>query len=146
MNYSSRDMADRMEIDETVLSALIAAFYAQVRADAELGPVFNEAVGDWDEHQRLLTAFWSSIMLGSGRYKGSPVAEHVKHAGRITAPLFARWLDLWRLTTDDVLPPAAAIAMQVKAGRIAESLQLAIAFQTDAQRARHATFHQGDKE
>src|SRR3546814_6567652 len=101
------------------------AFYACVRTDAELGPIFNDAVHDWSEHLEKLTAFWSSVMLGSGRYKGQPVPAHMKHKHRITPELFERWLNLWKKTTDELMPPDAAHALQAKAARIAESLQLA---------------------
>ncbi len=118
-------------IDEADLQRLIPLFYARVRADAELGPVFNDAVGDWPEHLEKLVAFWSSVMLTSGRYKGNPMAAHLKHKERITPALFDRWLALWRDTTDEIMAPATAAALQAKAARIADSLQLALFFRLD---------------
>ena len=118
-------------IDEAGLARLVDAFYAQVRTDAELGPIFNDAVHDWPEHLEKLTAFWSSVMLGSGRYKGQPVPAHMKHKHRITPELFERWLSLWKKTTDELMPPDAALALQDKTARIAESLQLAMFFRLD---------------
>jgi hemoglobin len=120
-------------IDEAGLERLVDAFYARVRADAELGPIFNDAVHDWPEHLEKLTAFWSSVMLTSGRYKGQPVPAHAKHAGRITPALFGRWLALWAETTNGLMAPEAAAALQAKAARIAESLQLALFFRLDGQ-------------
>lgn len=84
-----------LALDETGLSRVVDAFYARVRADAELGPIFNDAVHDWPEHLEKLSAFWSSVMLTSGRYKGQPVPAHMKHKTRITPELFERWLALW---------------------------------------------------
>lgn len=115
-------------IDDERLEKLVECFYARVRADEALGPIFNDAIEDWPEHLEKLTAFWSSVMLTSGRYKGQPVPAHRKHAGRITPELFDRWLGLWKLTTDELMAPAAAAALQAKAARIAESLQLALFF------------------
>jgi hemoglobin len=115
-------------IDEQGLRRLVDRFYARVRQDAALGPIFDDAIEDWPEHLEKLTAFWSSVMLTSGRYKGNPVAAHAKHAGRITPELFQRWLALWKRTTEDEMPPAAAAALQDRATRIAESLQLALFF------------------
>jgi hemoglobin len=115
-------------IDEASLRAVVEAFYARVREDARLGPVFNGAIHDWPEHFDRLQAFWSSLMLTSGRYKGRPLPAHLKHADSITPELFSHWLHLWAETTAELLPPDAAAAMQDKAGRIAESLQLGIAF------------------
>lgn len=114
------------EIDDPGLARLVDAFYARVRQDAELGPIFNDAVHDWPDHLERLTDFWSSVMLTSGRYKGQPVAAHMKHLERLTPALFDRWLALWARTTDDLMAPEAAQALQAKAARIAESLQFAL--------------------
>ena len=122
-------------IDEARLERLVDAFYARVRADPELGPIFNDAIADWPEHLDRLTAFWSSVMLTSGRYKGQPVPAHRKHVDRITPALFDRWLMLWKTTTQELMSPAAAAALQDKATRIAESLQLALFFRMPAERA-----------
>lgn len=122
-------------IDEARLERLVDAFYARVRADPELGPIFNDAIADWPEHLDRLTAFWSSVMLTSGRYKGQPVPAHRKHVDRITPALFDRWLMLWKTTTQELMSPAAAAALQDKAARIAESLQLALFFRMPAERA-----------
>ena len=59
---------ERLDLSEDGLAALVEAFYARVRADAQLGPVFDGAIDDWPEHLEKLAAFWSSIMLTSGRY------------------------------------------------------------------------------
>jgi hemoglobin len=121
-------MSGALEIDEPGLRQLVDMFYARVREDAELGPIFNDAVADWPEHLDRLTAFWSSVMLTSGRYKGNPVAVHGRHGDRITPALFERWLALWAKTTAEVMTPGAAASLQAKAARIAESLQLAMFF------------------
>ena len=117
-----------MSLDDEGLEKLVTAFYARVRADAELGPIFNGAIDDWPGHLDKLTEFWSSVMLTSGRYKGQPVPAHVKHKSRITPELFARWLGLWAQTTDELMEPEAALQLRAKAARIAESLKLALFF------------------
>lgn len=121
-------MTGAAELDEQGLGRLVALFYARVRSDAVLGPIFNDAVADWPDHLEKLTAFWSSVMLTSGRYKGNPVAAHVKHRERIDPALFERWLALWAETTVEVMSPEVAAMLQLKASRIGESLQLALFF------------------
>jgi hemoglobin len=111
---------------EAALPALLDRFYARVRADAELGSVFNDAVEDWDHHLATLTDFWSSVMLTTGRYKGNPVAVHLRHGDRIRPEMFARWLAIWTQTTDEMVSPVVAAALQSKAARIAQSLDLAL--------------------
>lgn len=120
-----------LRLDEAGLRTLVDRFYERVRADAELGPIFNDAVHDWPEHLARLTDFWHSVMLTSGRYKGQPVPAHLKHRERITPELFERWLGLWAKTTAELMQPDAAAAMQEKAGRIAESLQLAMFYRPE---------------
>lgn len=115
-------------VDEAQLHALIPRFYARVRKDPLIGSVFDGAIADWDGHLDKLEAFWSSVMLTSGRYKGNPVAAHAKHLGQIAPPMFDRWLALWAEVTEEVLPGAAAAELQRKAARIAESLKLALYF------------------
>lgn len=120
-------MAD-VQLTEPELEALVAAFYARVRADAQLGPIFNNAIDDWPGHLRKLTAFWSSVMLASTGYNGQPMAAHLRHHNAITPAMFERWLSLWSETAHAMIAPAAAAALQEKAKRIAESLQLGINF------------------
>lgn len=116
---------------ETDLTRLVAHFYGRVREDEVLGPVFNGAVDDWPEHLDRLEDFWSSVMLGSGRYKGNPMAEHLRHRERIDPAMFDRWLSLWRAAAHDLLEPGAAAAISAKAERIAESLKLGLFFRLD---------------
>ena len=111
-------------ITEDGIARLVESFYAKVRRDPTIGPVFNAAIHDWDEHLVTLRAFWSSVMLTSGRYKGNPMAAHMKHP--IQPALFDRWLALWRETAQEIFAPAIAAQFAAKAERIAESLKLGL--------------------
>jgi truncated hemoglobin YjbI/tellurite resistance-related uncharacterized protein len=115
-------------VTEEQLADLVDQFYARVRQDDLIGPLFNRAVGDWPAHLEKLAHFWSSVMLRSGRYKGHPVAEHLKHMAEISPEMFARWLLLWKQTTNELMQPDVAAELQEKAARIGESLQLALKF------------------
>ena len=119
---------------EDILGQLVDRFYAKVRGDAIIGPLFNSAVSDWPEHLEKLTAFWSSVMLTSGRYKGNPMAAHLRHAKQIEPAMFERWLGLWRETARELLEDESAAAIIAKAERIAESLQLGLFFRLPLQR------------
>ncbi|WP_395396882.1 group III truncated hemoglobin [Novosphingobium sp. BL-8A] len=113
---------------EAELARLVPAFYARVRSDPMLAPVFNAAVDDWDQHLERLVSFWSSVLLSSGKYKGNPVAIHGALEPKITPEMFDRWLELWDETTDALLPRLHACALQRKARLIAESLKLSLYF------------------
>ena len=121
-------------ISEAEIQCLVHRFYAKVREDEVIGPVFNSAVADWPEHLEKLGAFWSSVMLTSGRYKGNPMAAHLRHAGSIQAHMFDRWLSLWRETAAEELGPDDAAAVAAKADRIAESLKLGLYFKLPSKR------------
>ena len=112
------------EITEAAIRVLVERFYGKARRDPVIGPVFEHAVDDWDAHFATLSDFWSSVMLTSGRYKGNPMAAHLKHP--IEAAFFDRWLGLWRQTAAEIFAPAAAAQFSAKAERIAESLKLAL--------------------
>lgn len=118
-------------ITEDDLASLIPQFYERVRADAQLGPVFAAAIPDWQQHLAKLVDFWSSVMLGSGRYKGQPVPAHLRHVDVMTRAMFDRWLGIWRDVTAETLPRPKAEALQAKATRIAESLLLAVQFRPE---------------
>jgi len=118
-------------VTEELLSILVDQFYAKVREDEVLGPIFNGAIADWPEHLGKLSAFWSSVMLTSGRYKGSPMASHLKHSGAIRPAMFDRWLQLWRQTARETLDEHGAANVIAKAERIAESLQLGMFFKLE---------------
>jgi hemoglobin len=118
-------------VTDPELSLLVDRFYAKVRRDEVLGPVFNAAIHDWDEHLEKLSAFWSSVMLTSGRYKGNPMAAHLKHGDTIRPPMFERWLQIWRETAEETLNEGGAAGVVAKAERIAESLQLGMFFRLD---------------
>ena len=106
---------------EEEIRGLVDTFYARVRQDPALGPIFNTHVHDWDEHLVKLTDFWSSILRRTGRFSGSPMVRHAALDG-LEANLFLRWLALFRQTTDE-LPnrPMAEQACEA-AERIADSL------------------------
>ena len=111
-------------ITEPSIAILVNRFYGKARRDPMIGPLFEAAVEDWDGHLDKLCDFWSSVMLTTGRYKGNPMAAHVKH--QIKPEFFDRWLTLWRETASEVFEPDAAGQFGLKAAPIAESLKLAL--------------------
>jgi hemoglobin len=113
-------------ISEPMICKLVHTFYARVRADPLLGPIFNGAIHDWDAHLEKLCAFWSSVTLMTGRYKGTPIKVHAD-LPQISAEHFERWLALFQETAAMVCPESAAQVFVDRAKRIAQSLQLSIA-------------------
>jgi hemoglobin len=119
------------EITEESIQRLVDAFYVKVRADSALGPIFAAAIpGDWQPHLEKMVAFWSSVMLTSGRYKGNPVVKHLVIPG-MTPELFTRWLILFDATCRESFDDRVRAAFRSKAERIAESLKLALFYRPD---------------
>jgi hemoglobin len=118
-------------VTEPMIRELVHAFYAAVRRDAVLGPIFEAAVEDWDAHLETMCTFWSSVMLMTGRYKGQPMAVHAR-LPQIGKSHFERWLTLFRATAARVCPAEAARLFVDRAERIAQSLQIGIALHRQA--------------
>ena len=131
MSVRTEFEAAESRLTEDGIARLVDTFYAKVREDPALGPVFARAIpGDWGPHLATMRKFWSSVMLTSGRYKGNPVAVH-QHVEGIEYELFARWLALFDETCREMFDDALAEAFHDKATRIAESLKLALFYRPD---------------
>jgi hemoglobin len=110
------------------IETLVATFYARIRADAELGPIFLKAIGgDWTRHLKTMCDFWSSVMNTTGRYKGKPIPAHLKLTG-VEPRHFAHWLQLFSETAHSLFEADLAGQFIQRAERIAESLKLGFAF------------------
>ena len=112
-------------IDEALIDRLVETFYARVRDDALLGPIFAERIADWGPHLAQMKLFWSSVALSTGIYQGRPMPKHLPLP--IDAAHFDRWLALFEETARDLCAPVAAEWFMERARRIAESLELGIA-------------------
>ncbi|TGY89800.1 group III truncated hemoglobin [Marinicauda algicola] len=117
--------AHAIGIDEAMIERLVDRFYARVREDALLAPVFAAKIADWEPHLRQMYAFWSSVVLGTGRYHGRPMPKHAPLP--VCGDHFDRWLALFEATAREVCPPRAAEIFIERARRIAASLEYAIA-------------------
>ncbi len=101
---------DRTGIDEAMIERLVRGFYAKVRTDAVLAPIFEARIPDWEPHLAQMCAFWSSVALMTGRYHGTPMAKHLPLP--VDADHFDRWLELFEETAREVCPPEAAGAFR----------------------------------
>lgn len=111
-------------LDSQMLHDLVHGFYHRVRQDPVLGPVFSERITDWGPHLEKMGAFWHSVALMTGTYKGAPMPAHV--ALPVEWAHFERWLELFRLTAQEICTPAGAAHVIERAERIARSLNMAI--------------------
>ena len=112
-------------ITEAMIEQLVRAFYAKVRADEVLGPIFEARIRDWEPHLQQMCAFWSSVALMTGRYHGTPMVKHMRLP--VDASHFDRWLGLFEETAREVCPPQAEAHFMDRARRIASSLEMGVA-------------------
>jgi truncated hemoglobin YjbI len=103
---------------------MVDKFYARVREDAVLSPIFESRLaGRWDQHMPRMYAFWTKVLLGTGEFDGNVFGKHMALSG-ISKEHFVRWLALFRMSAIEVFGIDNAAAPIQVAERIASSLQL----------------------
>jgi hemoglobin len=106
---------------EEEIATMVHSFYAKVRGDAVLGPIFGAHISDWDHHLPKMIDFWSSTLRGTARYRGTPMPKHAALPG-LDAAKFSRWLGLFDQTLEELGNPALRERAGEMARRIAQSL------------------------
>ena len=120
-------ISTEQKITEDEISNLVDRFYAKVRLDPDIGPIFNAIVGDWPHHLATLKDFWSTVLLTTGRYKGDPMMTHLQLP--LDPDHFDRWLALFAETANEVLSRDHAANVVAKSQRIAQNFRMGIALQ-----------------
>lgn len=121
--------AEALGIDAVFIDAMVDAFYARIRADGLLGPIFGQRIADWPLHLGRMKAFWRSVLHNSGEYSGNPMAKHMAIPGLEEAH-FAHWLQLFYATLDGLeADPEGRLEVAGRARMIADSLLTGIAVQ-----------------
>jgi len=113
---------------------LVSSFYTKVRKDDLLGPIFNTAIKDWDEHLDRLTTFWETSLFMTRKleqkYIGNPMEAHVKvdkdNNHSITELHFGVWLNLWYQTIDELFVGEYADIAKRRARKMGTFLHLKI--------------------
>ena len=87
------------------VSLLVRTFYAKVRKDDLLGPIFNGIITDWETHLELLTDFWETNLFFKRKYFGNPLHAHInvddKTGHSISELHFGTWINLWVQNLDE---------------------------------------------
>ena len=112
------------------IEALLPHFYASVRRNDRLGPIFHKHVGednaDWAPHLAKIGDFWANLFLKERAYQGNPMQVHLC-IPEIRPEDFAIWLGLFDQAAGDVLPQEKAELFSTLAHRIGRSLAMGIA-------------------
>ena len=126
--------ADALGIDHAFIDHLVERFYAKVRSDAVLGPIFAARIADWAPHLARMKGFWAAVLRGEGGFSGNPMARHTAIPG-IDSFHFRRWLILFEATLRELEgDPAVTRLISDRAHTIADSLLTGIRIHRDGRR------------
>jgi hemoglobin len=113
-------------LTEQSISALVDCFYAKVRRDAVLAPIFEKALaGRWDAHVAKMCEFWCSALRVKRSYHGDMLVAHRK-LSKLPRSLFQRWLAPFRETVDECFMEAPAEIICDRALKTARNLASAL--------------------
>jgi hemoglobin len=86
---------------EAAIDRMVRLFYERGLVDPVLGPIFREAIHDWEPHIRRVADFWSGVVHGTDRYQGNAFAPHLKL--KFEAEAFDHWITVFESAANDTL-------------------------------------------
>ncbi|MDQ7084659.1 MAG: group III truncated hemoglobin [Sulfurovum sp.] len=95
------------KISKENIRVFVMSFYAKLLQDEIVGPFFIAKLGEdihseqWKTHLEVIVGFWISLALGKPRYTGSLFVPHTK-LGNVKRETFEQWLNLFRISLDEV--------------------------------------------
>lgn len=106
---------------------LVDNFYANVREDELLSPIFNAAIKDkWPEHLAKMYRFWETVLLYEKSYRGNPFMPH--SVLTIDHTHFERWLALFHDTLDTHFTGTLAEEAKWRSNKMAEMFQMKLEY------------------
>jgi hemoglobin len=115
----------RFPVDRRDINRVVEKFYARVRQDPELSPIFGNHVTDWSPHEAKIAGFWANAILGDRSYSGNPMQVHMA-AGDVRPEHFETWLSLFDQVISEELTPEVAVAWSALAHRIGQGLRFGL--------------------
>jgi hemoglobin len=112
------------------ISRLLRHFYADVRQDPLIGPIFNAQIKDWKRHLETIGKFWETIIGGPRTYARSMPMKHLPLT--LGEEHFERWLFLWQANCRAQLPSDVAMEMIDLAHHIADKLRMILGVSNSA--------------
>jgi len=110
-------------LNEDDVTRLVHTFYAKVRTDELLGPIFEPIIKDnWAPHLLRMVDFWSTILLYTRKYKDDPMPKHMKLP--VEQRHFDQWLLLFNETLDKLFVGEIAENAKLRAASIARIMMV----------------------
>lgn len=121
-----RKINERSNIKE-----LVTRFYATIKKDELLGPIFLQMLPTdeiWASHLEKLTDFWKTNLFHVIKFEGNPMEAHQrtdkKSEFSITQDHYYHWLMIWNITIDGLFEGEKAELAKEKARRMSTHLYL----------------------
>ncbi len=119
----------RIDLTEAQIRLVADRFYARVRMDPHLSPIFHATIGHdtaiWEDHIARITRFWRNALLREPVYSGNPMLVHSGIAA-IQPEHFAIWLAVFDDVLAESLPSGTAAMWSRTAHRIGRGLSMGI--------------------
>ncbi|WGI22586.1 group III truncated hemoglobin [Amylibacter sp. IMCC11727] len=123
----------RIAVTRPQIEQVVHQFYANVRVDPVLGPLFNDILSKdpaiWHAHEAKITDFWSNALLYERGYDGNPMLVH-SGISALEPRMFTDWLNLFDATLSAILSPEIAVQWSALAHRIGRSLRMGVEMQS----------------
>lgn len=102
----------------------VDAFYAKVKCDALLSPVFAAKIpaDAWPSHLQRIYAFWKAILFAETGFDGNPMQKHFSLP--VAEEHFDRWVSLFTQTIDEDFSGPRAEEAKKRAASIARLMYL----------------------
>ncbi len=119
----------RFPITPEEIDTVVARFYARVRQDEVLAPVFFASIPDdaarWAHHEEKIARFWRNAILHERSYSGNP--QHMHSMRPMIKPAhFAIWLGIFDEVLAESLPEDLAKSWSALAHRIGAGLRIGV--------------------
>jgi hemoglobin len=114
------------------INILVKTFYAKIRENKLLGPIFNGHIPpqEWPNHLSKLTDFWETNLFGIAKFKGNPSKKHINVDANLNHTIdqvhFGKWLQLWFETIDELYEGQLATKAKESACKMATGQFLTI--------------------
>ncbi|MCO4824361.1 MAG: group III truncated hemoglobin [Amylibacter sp.] len=119
----------RIPLTRRQIETVVKHFYARVRVDKTLGPLFIGILSNdpeiWRVHEAKIANFWANAILHERSYDGNPMLVH-SGISAIEPSMFTNWLALFDQTLSDELPSDLALQWSTLAHRIGRGLRFGV--------------------
>lgn len=119
----------RIPVTRGQIERVVKHFYAAVRTDDVLGPLFNGILSKdpeiWRTHEAKIANFWANAILHERSYDGNPMLVH-SGISALDPTMFTNWLGLFDKTLSDQLPADLALQWSTLAHRIGRGLRFGV--------------------